>query len=289
MLEFNIDLTIADQPFDLVLGQHEGAIFHMFTWSFTSIPTAGSCEILVDRGDGSFTAISQTSSDRALTPGHQILYAGPLDSFRVLLTGVTGGAGAVLRLWSFDQSPTLGVPDGVYTGNRAETQQTYTEANVKKGLQFETSTYNSAFPALGTSGYIITTGSKDVVLKGRVISVSGLGLKLELFKNPTYTGGVTLPIFNLNHRNAEATTVSIKGAPTVTVDGTKVSCDRYILGSQPQGGGAVSSSTLFNDAQGLETILPANSVFYFKSTSLDDATQVVASYNTWYEGPTDLP
>lgn len=180
-------------------------------------------------------------------------------------------------------------PDGLYSGTRAITTQNYTEANVKNGRQFEASTYTAAFPGLASSGYVVVTGPDTVVLKGRTISVSGLGLKLEMFLAPTYTGGTPISIFTLNHRNSFGTNVQIIAAPTVTADGVKVACDKYVFGSDLQGGTSVSSATLFTEASGLEMVLPANSVFYFKSTSLDTDPQRVFSYNTWYEGDTDLP
>jgi len=180
-------------------------------------------------------------------------------------------------------------PDGAFSGTRALTVQFYTEANVKLGVQFEASTYNPALAGGATSGYVVLVGPKPVALKGRTISVSGLGLKLEMFKNPTYTGGTGIQIFNLNQKNPVETTVEILAAPTVTVEGVKTASDKYIFGSDLQGGVSVSSSTLFTEAPGLETILAPNSVYYFKSTSLDTDPQRVFSYNTWYEGELDLP
>ena len=180
-------------------------------------------------------------------------------------------------------------PEGSFTGTRALTIQNYTEANVKSGRQFEASTFTNAFPGLASSGYVVLTGPDTVILKGRTISVTGLGLKLEMFINPTFTGGIPQEIYTLNHRNSLGSNVTILAAPTVTNDGTKVACDKYVLGSNLQGGRAVSSSTLFTEASGLEMVLPPNSIFYFKSTSLDKDPQSVFSYNTWYEGDTDLP
>jgi hypothetical protein len=180
-------------------------------------------------------------------------------------------------------------PDGSFAGTRALTVQFYNEANVKNGAQFEASTYNPSLAGGATVGYVVLVGPLPVAIKGRAISVSGLGLKLETFKNPTYTGGVAVPVFNLNTRNANATTVEIFGGVTVTNDGVKVSCDKYVLGSNPQGGSSNVSSTQFSEAAGLEFILAPFTVYYFKSTSLDTAAQRVFSYNTWYEGELDLP
>lgn len=186
-------------------------------------------------------------------------------------------------------TPLDSFPDGAFTGTRALTVQFYTEANVKNGSQFESSTYNAALAGLAVSDYIVSVGAKPVLLKGRAISVTGLGLKLEFYKNPTFTGGVQIPIFNLNSRNPIATTVQIIAAPAVSVAGTKIGCDKYALGSNPQGGSAVTSSTLFNEAVGLETLLAPNSTYLFRATSLDTDPQTVFSYNTWYEGQLDLP
>lgn len=180
-------------------------------------------------------------------------------------------------------------PDALYTGSRAMTVQSYTEANVKNGVQFESSTYNAALAGRAISDYIVSVGSKPVLIKGRAISVTGLGLKLEFFKNPSFSGGVQIPVFNMNSRNPVATTVQIVANVTVSTPGTKVGCDKYALGSNPQGGSSVSSSTLFNEAQGLETLLAPNTYYLFRSTSLDNDAQGVFSYNTWFEGQPDLP
>lgn len=103
-------------------------------------------------------------------------------------------------------------------------------------------------------------------------------------------GGTPIPIYNLNHKNPIPSTVAILGNPTITAEGTKISCDKYILGTNPQGGVSVVSSTLFTEAQGLETVLAPNSTYLFKSTSLETSdTQAIFSYNTWYEGGLDLP
>lgn len=180
-------------------------------------------------------------------------------------------------------------PDGSFSGTRALTVQFYTEANVKNGVQFEASTYNAAFPGLGVSNFVLITGAKPVALKGRALSVGGLGLKLELFRDPTYTGGTPLSIFNMNHRNPVASTVQILALPTVTNDGVKIACDKYALGSNLQGAVGTLTNTTFSEAEGLETIFAPNSVYLFKNTSLDVDPQSVFSYQTWYEGDTDLP
>jgi len=224
--------------------------------------------------DGGWQAIGSTAIELSKANGEK-------------LYGKTYNGTSVVQLDSA-QFPDA-FPPGVFTGSRAMTVQFYTEANVKNGAQFEASTYNPALAALAVSDYIVSVGVKPVLLKGRAISVSGLGLKLEFFKNPTFTGGVQIPVFNLNSRNPMATTVQIIAAPTVTVTGAKVGCDKYALGSNPQGGSAVTSSTLFNEAAGLETLLAPNSAYLFRATSLDTDPQTVFSYNTWFEGEPDLP
>jgi hypothetical protein len=113
-------------------------------------------------------------------------------------------------------------------------------------------------------------------------------LSLSSLKTPTFTGGTSLPVYNLNTSGTFPSLSTVLGAPTVTAPGTKVGADRYLIGSNPQGGGASTASS-FQSADGIEVILAPNSVYLFRTTSLDSAAQTVYSLNTWFEGDTDLP
>lgn len=194
----------------------------------------------------------------------------------------------MLHLWPLPEWPSEGPPDGLYAGQRAMTVQNYTEANVKNGVQYELTTFVT-LPGSGTSSYIITTAGKPAILKGRSISLDGLGIKMEIFKDTTYTGGTPLQSYNLNTYIAIPSTVVVRGAPTILTVGTKAGADRYILGNNPAANTNVVSSTAFSDAAGNELILAPNTVHHFRTTSLDTDPQTVYSYNTWFEGTPDLP
>lgn len=290
MIQFQIPLVNGTTDVPIELASHQEATFHTIKWKFTADPSAGTYSVLAKLTDGSYQQVEMRSDEKKLVSGNTLTFSGNIQGLRFILDGVTGGSGAVVSLWSYDQYPENGFPKGVFTGLRALTIQNYTEANVKNGVQYESSTYNPSVAANAVSYFVILTGSKGALIKGRTITVNGLGLKLETFVNPTYTGGTPIPIYNLNHKNPVPPTVTVLGNPTVTADGTKIACDKYILGTNPQGGVSVVSATLFTEAQGLETVLAPNSIYLFKSTSLETAdTQAVFSYNTWYEGGIDLP
>ena len=181
-----------------------------------------------------------------------------------------------------------GIPGEAFKGLRAITSQSYTEANVKNGVQWEIGLYNAALPSLGVSDIIVITGSIPILLKGRALRFDGLGIFTSTFESPEYTGGTPLPFYNLNHRNQAVPEVQILGGATVTDDGTKLSSDKYFLGSTIAGNN-VSASEGF-EATGEEFLFDANTTYLFKITSIDGAdAQRVFSYVTWYEGDTDLP
>jgi len=183
---------------------------------------------------------------------------------------------------------TTALPEGISTGFRAVTTQSYVEANVKNGAQWEVGLYDPVFPSLAVNDVVIITGSVPIVLKGRALRFDGLGLMTSTFEAPAYSGGTPIPFYNLNHRNQATPEIQILGGTTVTDDGVQLSANKYFLGSDAVGN-TITSSEGF-EAQGAEFIFAANTTYLFKITSIDDtSTQRVFSYVTWYEGDTDLP
>lgn len=179
-------------------------------------------------------------------------------------------------------------PDGLYSGTRAITTQNYTEANAKNGVQYELATYNPALAAGATTDYIVITGAKTVSIKGRALQFDGSGLRLETYEGPTYTGGAPVPYYNLNFKNPVSGLAQIIGGMTVTNPGVQKASHKVLLGSTGQGNSVLSSAS--NEAQGLETVLNANSVYLFRTVSLSaTGAQRVASFSTWFEGDLDFP
>lgn len=185
------------------------------------------------------------------------------------------------------KTPT-GIADGAFQGLSALTTQSFIETNVKNGYQWEIGLYDPAFPSEAVNDVVIITGSVPIILKGRALRFDGLGVMTSTYEAPTYTGGTLLPFYNLNHRNQATPEVQVLGGTTVTDDGTKLSSDKYFLGSSASGQNVTSHEGF--EAQGEEFVFPANSTFLFKITSIDDSSaQRVFSYVTWYEGNTDIP
>lgn len=176
-------------------------------------------------------------------------------------------------------------PDGLFTGTRAITSQTYIEANVKNGLQFEFSSLNTSLAAGASQSAIFLTGNKTVIIKSREIQYTGQGISAQVFEGTTYTGGTAGTIFNLNRINTATSTAQIISGVTVTLQGTAISATTYGVGSIGNGQTSVGSFTV----QGIERILKPNTAYLLQITNLDTVACKIATYATWYEGTPDLP
>ena len=177
-------------------------------------------------------------------------------------------------------------PEGLYTGLRAMTVQTYSEANVKNGVQYEVSSYNAALAASGNIRTIFITGSKPVAIKARLVSFDGAGIEARVYRLPTYTGGVLVPYFNLSEVNPVAGGVRILSGATVTAVGTEFGARSYLIGDVQSGSQRTGSFAVAGQERNLE----ANAVYMLELISMDSAkAQRVATYLSWYEGEFDLP
>jgi hypothetical protein len=181
-----------------------------------------------------------------------------------------------------------GIPDGAFRGLRGMTTQSFTESNVKNGFQWELGLYNPALASLAEVDIIVVTGSVPLLIKGRALRFDGLGIFTSNFENVSYTGGTPLPFFNLNNRNPKTPEVVILAGATVVDEGTKMSADKYFLGSNAVGNSVTSSEGF--EADGEEFLFDANTNYLFRITSIDGSdAQRLFSYVTWYEGGTDIP
>lgn len=175
--------------------------------------------------------------------------------------------------------------DKAFRGLRAPVIQSYTEANVKSGLQFEASAYNAAVAAGANFDIEFNTGSKRVIIKDRQVSFTGAGVTINIYEAPTTSAGTAGTVYNLNRVNPVAATASYKTAPTVTATGTQVGATTYGLGGTGVGPTEVSSFA----APGVERVLKSNTKYLLRITNNDAAAQKIATYFTWYEGTPDLP
>jgi hypothetical protein len=191
------------------------------------------------------------------------------------------------------------------SGLRAWTIQSYTEANVKNGVQFSASTYLTNLTAGEFIDLIIITGDKPVAIKAQYISLKDGGDALATwYRGPTYTGGadLTAGIKNQNDFFNVPSTMQLFGVKAVDPindnhnpdDATKVNVTNpgvqtlpmlATLGVNTQ---ATSGTSARNTQIGLEHILAPNTVYLYRRKVSDD-TSSLFGFSTWYEGQLDLP
>ena len=177
-------------------------------------------------------------------------------------------------------------PDGLYSGLRAMTVQSYTEANVKNGMQYEVSSYNAALAANGNQRTIFITGAKPAAIKARLVAFDGAGIEARVYKAPTYSGGTSVPYFNLSDINPVTGGVQILAGATITAPGTEFGARSYLIGSIQPGSQSAGSFSV----AGQERSLAPNTTYMLELISMDTAkAQRASAYLSWYEGGLDLP
>lgn len=177
-------------------------------------------------------------------------------------------------------------PKGLYSGTRAETVQSYDEANKKNGSQWVASRriLNAASGAKFYS--IIKTRTLPVDLKQRIFSYTGSGIIARFYTGFT---SVTLPaaepVYSLRPGGAsfrDFDLYALAAAPTSL--GTKWSADIILEGnSQVQGKGAAQVSG------GYGWIIEKNQEILLEMESLELTTQNISATLAMYNGLLDLP
>jgi len=175
-------------------------------------------------------------------------------------------------------------PKGLYSGERAITSQSYTEANIKNGSQFEGSADFGTVATATELKTVFLTGALPVSLKGRTVSFTGEGVQAEVYKAPVYSGGSPAAYQNATDISPNTGISQIIVGATITNDGSLLFAPIYAFGNASnQGKGGVL--TLVEP----EHILAPNTAYMLKITSLDSGNQKIASHLSWYEGELDLP
>ncbi len=175
--------------------------------------------------------------------------------------------------------------DKAFRGLRAIITQSYTEANVKNGLQYEASGIAASLAAGANFDVEFQTGAKPVIVKGRQISFTGTQITATVFEAPTTSGGSAATVYNLNRINPVATTCTVKTGITVSATGTQISAPTYGIGSAGTGNSVNGTYAV----DGAERVLKPNTKYLLRITNNDAATQKAAAIFSWYEGTTDLP
>jgi len=181
--------------------------------------------------------------------------------------------------------PSKWFPNGLFSGIRAMTTQSYVEANVKNGVQYELALEALAVLANGNVDTLFTTGNVPVLVKARQISFNGIKVEARVYRSPTFSGGSVVPYFNLNDRNPVAGTVVIRSGATISAVGTEFGAPTFAYGSEGQGNSVISTFQL----AGSERLLAPNTTYMLRVTNKDTSAKNIAAYLTWYEGNTDLP
>jgi hypothetical protein len=211
-------------------------------------------------------------------------YNGPLSRVRVSLSGVTGYTTYQVVIWRTGMALPM-TPDGAYAGLRAQCVQTYTEANVKNGVQYEVSVNVASLGVGAHQDTIFITGSRPVLIKNRIVQFNGVSLLTRVFRAPTYTGGSVVPYYNLDDISPVAGAVQIIGGATVTGTGTEFGAPTYSIGSTDVGNSSLSTFS----TQGIERRLRPNTTYLQRITNDSPEAQRVTGYLTWYDGGSDLP
>lgn len=231
---------------------------------------------------------------RPVPNGSNLPFAGPIvlatygavAGYRVTLAGL-GAGGSGFAAWVAEADPE-GFPAGAFVGLRALTVQSYIEANVKNGVQYEVSSYN---PALGvglSQDTVFITGSQPVLVKTRLIGHdSNKMVDARVYKNTVFTAGSgqVVPYFNLNDRNPVAGGVTIRAGAAISNIGTEFGAATYSIGTSAQAQNTVGT---FQNS-GFERLLSPNTTYALRVTNNGTQPCQVSAYLSWYEGGTDLP
>lgn len=251
------------------------------TFKCATYPSAGTMTVKV-LSEGSDTFVNARNTEVSLTGESTVEVFGSITKYRLTISGVVGGARLTANVVN---EAARGFPDGVFTGLRATTVQGYIEANVKNGTQFEFSALVPSLAPAATVGTIMVTGAKPVIIKDRQLRFDGEQITAQVFRTPTYTGGVAQPIYNLTDISPQATTVSIVSGATITANGTEVGAPTYAIGSTSPG----ASTSASYATNGSERVLRPNTAYLLLVTNSGTDTTKISAYITWFEGTPDFP
>lgn len=261
-----------------------GLDIHLATISISaqSYPSAGTVTIETQLVGSVIWSVVAMNAPLANDVFRQI--EGDIAKVRLTISGIVGGQGLSLQLVE-----NQGFPFRAFEGQRALTVQNYIEANAKNGTQFEASSYIAALGVGASIDSVFVTGSKPIAIKSSQLNTDASDLVVTTYKNPTYTGGAAVAVYNLSDINPVATTVQVLAGVTTTDVGTQIAPTFNIIGADASGGigNPVHSPTFA--VPGNERILAPNTTYMRRITNNSDTAAKVSLYLTWYEGELDLP
>lgn len=178
------------------------------------------------------------------------------------------------------------VDESLRNGTQAIIVQSYTEANVKNGLQYYVRLHAPTVAVAGVLNLRFQTGVKPVIIKAREVSFNATNIvEYVAQEGGTYTGGSAVPVENENRVNPVPSTVLLSTGGTI--GGTPIVFRRkriYSAGSTASG-----SSKVGTDILGRETVLKPNTLYTITLTNVAGATAEIQLELSWFEGVPDLP
>lgn len=215
------------------------------------------------------------------------VYSGVARRFKIVKAGVPGTVTTInIGVWRSDDLE-ANIPAGVFSGARAVTSQSYREANVKNGSQFNASRRVLAVAGGANLDSAFVVGATPVILKSRNIGYTGVGVSASIYRNSTFTGGTNVTstdVLNPNDINPATTTINLYTGITVGTLGPLTTAIAYSEGATSNQGQGRPSAEM-----GEELVMSPNTTYILRITSLDTQAQNVTSYISWYEGQPDLP
>ena len=191
------------------------------------------------------------------------------------------------------------------SGLRAWTVQSYTEANIKNGLQYYArrawansaisgaifSGSSSGAPTAASTRYLyVATGVKGLIVKDRITKHIGEEFTLSIYTNPSINFANEIPITVSNYRGdglaVPKTIARFSEIPFADVNdvGTIIDDPEHFFGSTATG--QAQPGTLGADR---ERILPSDTPFLVAIQLTSGSSGRFEYFIDWYEGETDLP
>lgn len=177
----------------------------------------------------------------------------------------------------------MSINEQLIDGPKALTVQSFTALNSKKGSQYEAAIYLPVLAPNTASDLVFVVGDDPVLIKDIQIQFDSNRFSTQVFRNPTYTGGSPVTIYNVNDEQAIPPTSSILAGVTISATGTAVGPEISSLGSDGIGNRVISARS--SDVGAERVMWPgATYLFRLSNKSLLDPTRV-SGLATWYQGP----
>ena len=245
-------------------------------------PTAGSVIISAVTYTGNSYVMTREGIDLATLADGPISLGeyGHFKAFVVQVVGIAGEDLTPLELWvceSLSSGPTE-----VFTGQRAMTVQSFTEANVKRGLQFYARA--SGIVAANTSWMLgVRVGPQPVVVKARECYSNAETLMVQVYKECEFIDGAPMRVENYNDLTPVGSTTEILTGIVPTDEGVTWGGQERLWGDGKVG------QHLAPWAPGVERVLAPGRIYIVEIRNLG-ATVCEVDYGlTWFEGWPDLP